>query len=97
MTKLAESKAECSREHHTNTTEIEAVQEELRRTTERKRQNQEMQVAKMDAMGYKIAEITDLLAQRESRMEAQMRNMCRQIQTRHATLQKTKPTAEHSG
>ena len=35
MAKLAESKAECSREHHTITTEIEAVQEELRKTGEK--------------------------------------------------------------
>ena len=35
MTKLAESKAECSREHHTITTEMEAVQDELRKTTEK--------------------------------------------------------------
>ena len=42
--KLAGSKAECSREHHTITIEIEAVQEELRKTTELNIQNQEMQV-----------------------------------------------------
>ena len=30
-------------------------------------------------------------------MEAQMRDMCTQIQTMHATLQKTKPPVEHSG
>ena len=67
MTKLAESKTECSRKHHTITTGIEAVQEEIRKTTEWNMQSQEAQVLKMDGMGCKIAAITDLLAQREQR------------------------------
>ena len=92
MVKLPDSKAECSCEHHTITST-----RELRDTTERNIQNHEMQVAKLDAMGYRIAEITDLLAQRESRMETEMRDMCTKIQTMHATLQKTKPTVEHPG
>ena len=96
MEKLTENKAECSREHHTITTETEAVQEELRKTTERNLQNQEVQVAKTDAMGCRIAELTDLLDQRESRMETQMRDMCAQIQNMNATLLNTKPTADRS-
>ena len=97
MAKLTESKAECSREHHTITPEIEAVEEELRKTTERNFQNQEVQVAEVDAMGSKIAEIRDLLPQRELRMETQMRDMGAQIQTMNATLLITKPNAERSG
>ena len=96
MEKLTENKAECSREHHTITTETEAVQEELRKTTERNLQNQEVQVAKTDAMGCRLAEITDLLDQWESRMETQMRDMCAQIQKMNATLLNTKPTADRS-
>ena len=64
MTKLAESKAECSREHHTITTDIEAVQGELRKTTQRNLQNQEVQVLKMDAMDCRISKITEYLDQR---------------------------------
>ena len=75
MTWLTESKGE----YHTITTEIKAVQEEMRKTTERNLKNQEVQVAKVDAMGCRIAEITDVLTQQELRMETQMRDMCAQI------------------
>ena len=54
-------------------------------------------MAKMDAMGSRIGEITDLLAQRELRMEIQIRDMCGQIQTMNTTLQNTKLTAARSG
>ena len=81
MARVAESKAQSRRKHQTITNEIEAVQKEPRKTTERTLQNQVVQVAKMDAMGCRNAEVTDLLAQRELRMESQMRDMCAQIQT----------------
>ena len=71
------------------------MQEELRKT-ERNLQNREVQVAKMDAMGRRIAEITDLLGQRELRMETQMRDMCAQIQTMNVTWQNIKRTTERS-
>ena len=60
-------------------------------------QNQEAQVAKMDALGCRTGEIRELLAQRELRMETQMRDMYAQIQTMNDTRHQTKPTAGHAG
>ena len=65
ITRLVERKAECIREHHSITPETQLVRGEMRKTFVRIMQNQEGQVAKMDEMGYRIAEITDTSAQRE--------------------------------
>ena len=69
---LSERKARCAREHQAIVEEIEAVQSELRSSTKRQEQGQEIQTARMDARGYRMAEMKDLTAQREVRMEAQM-------------------------
>ena len=53
--------------------------------------HKEMQSAHMNAMGYRIAKIKDLLARREVRMEAQMQKMCTQIQTMGIMLQTIQP------
>ena len=62
---LSERKARCDREHQAIVEEIEAVQTKLRTSTERQAQGQEVQAARMDAMGYRMAEMKDLMAQRE--------------------------------
>ena len=61
---LSERKARCDREHQAIVEEIEAVQTELRTSTERQARGQEVQAARMDAMGYRMAEIKNLMAQR---------------------------------
>ena len=72
--------------------EIEAVQVELRTSTERQAQGHEIQAARMDAMGYRMAEMKDMVAQREVRMEAQiqaMGTMLKNIQPRPAPASNT--------
>ena len=71
--------------------EIEPVQSELRLSTKRQEQGQEMQSARMDAMGYRRAEMKDLMAQREVRVEAQLQEVCRQIQATGSLLKNIQP------
>ena len=42
-------------------------------------------------MGYRMAEMKDLIAQREVRMEAQMQEVCTQIQAMGTMLQNVQP------
>ena len=77
---LSERKARCDKKHQAIVEEIEAVQTELRTSTERQAQGQEVQAAHMDAMSYRMTEMKDMIAQREVRMEAQMQEVCSQIQ-----------------
>ena len=88
---LSERKARCDREHQAIVEEIEAVQSELRTSTERQMQGQEVQAARMDAMGYRMAEMKDMMAQREVRMEAQIQEVCSQIQAMGTALKNVQP------
>ena len=45
----------------------------------------------MDAMGYRMAEMKDLMAQREFRMEAEMQAVCTQIQAMGSLLKNIQP------
>ena len=69
---LSERKGRCDREHQAIAEEIEAVLSELRTSTERQTQGQKIQAARMDAMGYRMPEMKDMMAQREVRMDDQM-------------------------
>ena len=88
---LSERKARCDREHQSIMEEIEAVQAELRTSTERQAQGHEIQAARMDAMGYRMAEMKDMVAEREARMEAQMQEVCSQIQAMGTMLKNIQP------
>ena len=88
---LSERKARCDRKHQAVVEEIEAVQSELRSSTKRHEQGQEIQTARMDAMGYRMAEMKDLMAQREVRMEVQIQEVCTQIQTVGSLLKNVQP------
>ena len=88
---MSERKGRCGREHQTIVEEIEAVQSELRTSTERQTQGQEIQAARMDAMGYRMAEMKEMMAQREIRMEAQMQEVCSQIQAMGTMLKNIQP------
>ena len=67
------------------------MQSELRTSTERQMQGQEVQAARMDAMGYRMAEMRDRMAQREVRMEAQIQEVCSQIQAMGTALKNVQP------
>ena len=88
---LSERKARCDKEHQAIVEEIEAVQTELRTSTERQAQGQEVQAARMDAMSYRMAEMKDMIAQREIRMEAQMQEVCSQIHAMGTMLKNVQP------
>ena len=88
---LSERKARCDREHQSIMEEIEAVQAELRTSTERQAQGHEIQAARMDAMGYRMAEMKDMVTEREMRMEAQMQEKCSQIQAMGTMLKNIQP------
>ena len=88
---LSERKARCDREHQAIVEEIEAVQSKLRTSTERPMQGQEVQAARMDAMGYRMTEMKDMMAQREVRMEAQIQEVCSQIQAMGIALKNVQP------
>ena len=89
---LSERKARCDKEHQAIVEEIEAVQTELRTSTEQA-QGQEVQAARMDAINYRMAEMKDIIAQREVRMEAQMQEVCSQIQAMGTMLKNVQPPA----
>ena len=88
---LSDRKARCDKEHQAIVEEIEAVQSELRTSTERQAQGQDVQAARMDAMSYRMAEMKDMIAQREVRMEAQMQEVCSQIQAMGTMLKNVQP------
>ena len=67
------------------------MQAGLRTSTERQAQGHEIQAARMDAMGYRMAEMKDMVAEREVRMEAQMQEVCSQIQAMGAMLKNIQP------
>ena len=90
---LSERKARCDIEHQAIVEEIEAVQTELRTSTERQAQGQGVQAARMDAMSYRMAEMKDMIAQREVRMEAQMEEVFSQIQAMGTMLKNVQPQA----
>ena len=87
----SERKARCDREHQAKVEEIEAVQSELRSSIKRQEQGQEVQTARMDAMGYRMAEMKNLMAQREVHMEAQTQEVCTQIQAMGSLLKNIQP------
>ena len=88
---LSERKARCDREHQAIVEEIEAVQSELRTSTEQQTQGQEIQTARMAAMGYRMAEMKEIMVQREVPMEAQMQEVCSQIQAMGTMLKNIQP------
>ena len=93
---MSADKAECNREHQTVYAVIEAIQNELRLSTERQAQGQGKQAAEMNAMGHRIVEVKDLLIQRELRMKSQMQEMCSQIRTLGTVLREIQPQAENT-
>ena len=88
--------AECNREQQEIAAEIEAVQNILRLSAERQAQGQKMQAAEMNAMGYRLMEMKDLLIQREYRMESQLQEMCSQIQAIGTVLIDIQPQTENT-
>ena len=89
--RLTEDTEGCNREHEAITADIEALQKELKASAERNMRGQDAQMAHMSAMNYRMTEMTDMMAARELRMEAQIQEMCSQVQLVNNALQKVKP------
>ena len=90
---MSADKTKCNREHQAIAADIEAIQNELRLSTEKQAQGQSKQTAETIAMGHRIMEMKDLLMQRKLRMESHIaRNVfCSQIQTMGAMLKDVEP------
>ena len=81
LTRLADTRAECSEQHRAITAEIEAVQKAVRNGLRANSQQQTVQAARVDAMGYRLDEMRELLIQRELRIEVQVAELNAQMCT----------------
>ena len=72
LPRLAETRAVCGEQHRAVALEIEAVQCSVKDSRRATNQQQTVQSAKVDAMGYRLHEMKWLLLQRELRMEVQV-------------------------
>ena len=64
------------------------MQIELRLSADRHAQGQDMQAARINAIGHSIKKMTDLMMQRELRMESQMQEISSQIRKMGAVVKK---------
>ena len=86
----AETRAECMKQHKAMATEIEAVQccvKDLSASS----QQQTVQSAKMEDMGYWMEEMKDVLLQRELRLEVQMSTLYTQMNALSVAARGDKP------
>ena len=78
---LADTRAECNEQHKVMAAELEAMQDSVKCSLRAATQQTTVQAAKVDAMGYRLEEMKDLLLQRELRMEVQMAELSNQMHT----------------
>ena len=78
---LADTRAECNEQHKVMTAELEAMQDSVKCSLRAATLQTTVQAAKVDAMGYRLEEMKDLLLQRELRMEVQMAELSNQMHT----------------
>ena len=69
---LAHTRPECNEQHKVMAAELEAMQNSVKSSMRAANQQNTVQSAKVDAMGYRLEEMKDLFLQRELRMEVQM-------------------------
>ena len=81
LTRLADTRAECNEQHQAITAEPEAIQTSVKESLRAATQQTTVQAAKVDALGYRLEEMKDLLLQRELRMEVQMAELNNQMHT----------------
>ena len=72
LARLADTRAECNEQHKVIVAELEAMQNSVKSSLRAANQQNTVQSAKVDAMGYRLEEMKDLFLQRELRMEVQM-------------------------
>ena len=91
LTRLADTRAECNEQHQAITAELEAVQTSVKESLRAATQQTTVQAAKVDALGYRLEEMKDMLIQRELRMEVQMAELNNQMHTLSAASRMTAP------
>ena len=72
LARLADTRAECNEQQKVIVAELEAMQNSVKSSPRAANQQNTVQSAKVDAMGYRLEEMKDLFLQRELRMEVQM-------------------------
>ena len=72
LARPANTRAECKEQHKVMAAELEAMQNSVKGSLRAANQQNTVQSAKVDAMGYCLEEMRDLFLQRELRIEVQM-------------------------
>ena len=78
------------------TAELEAMQDSVKCSLRAATQQTTVQAAKVDAMGYRLEEMKDLLLQRELRMEVQMAELSNQLHSLGAAPRAVPSTTEQT-
>ena len=76
---LADIRAECNEQHKVMAAELEAMQNSVKNSLRAANQQNTVQSAQVDAMGYRLEDMKDLFLQRELRMEVQMAELNTQM------------------
>ena len=91
LTRLADTRAECNEQHQAITAELEAMQTSVKESLRAATQQTTVQAAKVDALGYRLEEMKDMLIQHELRMEVQMAELNNQMHTLSAASRTAAP------
>ena len=81
---LASTRAECNEQHHAIVENIRTMQTTMReglQVSDQLRTAQNVQNARMDALGHRMGEMNDLLLARELRVETQFNDLSNQMHT----------------
>ena len=79
---VANTRAECNEQHQAITDNLAAVQKSVQeglQASDQVRTAQNFQSVRVEAMGHRLGEMSDLLLQRESRMETQIYDLNNQM------------------
>ena len=91
LARLADTRAECNEQHQAITAELETMQTSVKESLRTVTQQTTVQAAKVDALGYRLEEMKDMLIQRELRMEVQMAELNNQMHTLSAASRTPAP------
>ena len=75
LTRMADTRAECKEQHKVMTAELEAMQNSVKSSLRAATQQNTVQAAKVDVMGFRLKEMKDPFLQGVLRMEVQMTDL----------------------
>ena len=81
---IASTRAECNEQHHAIVKNIRTMQTTMREglhISDQLRTDQNVQGARVDALGHRMGEMNDLLMARELRVENQINDLSNQVHT----------------